>query len=686
MSMMFGVLILYFTSLFKSKKNMEDGEKCNINLDFSSADFSNIDLRDKNFESCKAEDCNFSDSNLEGVDFSFCRMANSHFTNTNLKNAMFKFSHLEGCDFSKARNVVDTQFAGADLSYCKFPKNFQFNTLHHIQELAQSLWVHLITLMLFCLYSWIAVGSIEDFDLINGGNSIFFPFLEMSLPTIGFFYLTPMVVLVVALSFNFQLILYWNRLSKLPTRFPDKSPITLKTFPTLIDNLIEGYFPFFEANKKNVGSRLRVCFTVVTLFLIAPGTLLLFWLRYLPLHDFIGSMIHVVWFSISVVSGFLSWRHIKSTSQPKLGNRVPIKRLVVTFTTMFAVFMGLSYHVNYGSRLPFDGVYLDISLMELSGKSQETVTRRRSFSAESTINGFVIDNANLRHANLYYVNFLGSSIKGSELHYADLRKSSLDGANINESIFSYARLSRASIKRVSAVRTDFSHALLQSSDLSHGVFSQANFRGASMLYAKLDEGRFDRSDFSNANMDDVKAEKANFKMGVLINTSLNKAELDYANFYLARLQNSKLWKASLNYAKLILSDLSNAQFTGASLIDSDLTQSTLEHAIFNRAVLEQANLAFAKLNGSDFRHASLIGANLLNAELEDADFSFSDLSHVNFEGAWLEQTNLVGADLSHAKNLTQAQLNQAITDSTTKVPPQFQRLIDENTELMIEKG
>jgi len=87
------------------------------------------------------------------------------------------------------------------------------------------------------------------------------------------------------------------------------------------------------------------------------------------------------------------------------------------------------------------------------------------------------------------------------------------------------------------------------------------------------------------------------------------------------------------------------------------------------AALEQATLIAANLAG-----ASLIAADLSHARLESADLSGANLAHANLDRADLKEARLDGAILSgtqlgHTRNLTQAQLDSAVGDGHTALPP-----------------
>ena len=77
-----------------------------------------------------------------------------------------------------------------------------------------------------------------------------------------------------------------------------------------------------------------------------------------------------------------------------------------------------------------------------------------------------------------------------------------------------------------------------------------------------------------------------------------------------------------------------------------------------------SDLIGAKLKGADLRGTSLRGALLIAADLRDADMRVTDLI-----GADLRDADLSGANLTGSFFLTQAQVNAAKGNRTTKLPP-----------------
>jgi len=96
------------------------------------------------------------------------------------------------------------------------------------------------------------------------------------------------------------------------------------------------------------------------------------------------------------------------------------------------------------------------------------------------------------------------------------------------------------------------------------------------------------------------------------------------------------------------------------------------------ARLRRASLRFATLSGANFEGADLSGADLSDtrldqANLANADFRDAVLDRTDFAGAKLTGTTLSGVNLSKARNLTQAQLAEALGDASTILPPHLEK-------------
>lgn len=150
-----------------------------------------------------------------------------------------------------------------------------------------------------------------------------------------------------------------------------------------------------------------------------------------------------------------------------------------------------------------------------------------------------------------------------------------------------------------------------------------------------------------------------------------------------------------------------ATFTGMDLAGADLSGAVLANATFRQVDLSDARLAEARLDASDFRHAVLSAADLAGADLGVAALRHARLDLSNLEGAVLRGSDLSGAvlagartagadfkganlmgadlreaDLSRAENLTQGQIDKALCDKSTRLPPGLFRRLDEDERVI----
>ncbi|OAP21946.1 Secreted effector protein pipB2 [Amycolatopsis sp. M39] len=151
-----------------------------------------------------------------------------------------------------------------------------------------------------------------------------------------------------------------------------------------------------------------------------------------------------------------------------------------------------------------------------------------------------------------------------------------------------------------------------------------------------------------------------------------------------------LVRVQLPGAELRLTDLRHANFAAAKLTDADFAEARLDCADFTGAILTSAELAGAKLptaaldrascrranlRGAVLTRASLRGTDLTEAVLSDADLSNADLTgailaRADVSGAAFAHAVLVGVDLGSVRGLNRDALRLAVTDATTKLPPE----------------
>ncbi|WP_172296552.1 pentapeptide repeat-containing protein [Pseudoruegeria sp. HB172150] len=169
----------------------------------------------------------------------------------------------------------------------------------------------------------------------------------------------------------------------------------------------------------------------------------------------------------------------------------------------------------------------------------------------------------------------------------------------------------------------------------------------------------DRVDLSGARMNHaflagIYMRSADFRRSVLNNADMEDVDASNSSFDGADLSGAHLEQAFLRHST----------FKGARLIKAGLEEARLSCAKFEDAVMHEARFDGAFMDSTDFT-----GANLANASFRGAYGKRADFRGAKMEGADLEGAVLWHADLSTATGLTQEQLDTAVGDENTKLPP-----------------
>ncbi len=105
-------------------------------------------------------------------------------------------------------------------------------------------------------------------------------------------------------------------------------------------------------------------------------------------------------------------------------------------------------------------------------------------------------------------------------------------------------------------------------------------------------------------------------------------------------------------------ELKNKNFAGARLRQADMSAAIMNHTSFAGGDLRDINAYGALFSSANFAGANLTNASFVGAYLEGA----------NLRGAHLDGANFSGAEMERAIGLTQAQLDAACGDDTTRLP------------------
>ncbi len=553
---------------------------------------------------------NLSGADLYGADLRGADLQEVNFSGIDLFLVDLREANLQGADLSTAKGgLLSKQLAGADLTGAKLPDPLEklYDSLSSIKEISDSAQKLFLALLAGCLYSWLTIAQTTDVDLITNRASTPLPIIQAAIPIVGFYVVTPLILLCLYFYFHFYLQKLWEELGTLPAIFPDGRLVHNRTDPWLLNDLVRSYFAKLKDGRPFL-SYFQAWVSVVLAWWLVPVTLFLFWGRYLRRHDLFWTVFHALLLALAVFSAARLYRIAGETLRGLERSAFRLKEALksrhtyvrLTIATVIAVFfLAISagaIPANTHASVNPPSIWIS-TIMECI---------RYSPFANLTNTDVSIKPPNWTGKNDGELDF----VKGPHLEIGDLR-----GA-IAENAF----------------------------------FAKANLEELHMEGSYLYRADFRKTKLANAYLDD-----ANLTLALLQDADMDKAHL----------QNAKLMHARLDGANLQVADLEHANLDHASLIGAymglaDLKSAFLAHATFQEAQLNQVTLRESVSFGANLTGANLIGADFTNANFKEAIFEHANMKGADLTGAKLDSARIKYADLREAKGLTASEILKCI--------------------------
>ena len=120
-------------------------------------------------------------------------------------------------------------------------------------------------------------------------------------------------------------------------------------------------------------------------------------------------------------------------------------------------------------------------------------------------------------------------------------------------------------------------------------------------------------------------------------------------------------------------DLSGTDLRGAELSEKNLSRFYLNNSNLQGAYLVMSSLAQSYLASANCQSLSFSFVDLQDSSLAQANLDGASFIHSNLLGTDLDEADIRGAILDQALNLTQRQIDYAITDENTLLPDHLKR-------------
>jgi hypothetical protein len=121
-------------------------------------------------------------------------------------------------------------------------------------------------------------------------------------PAARFFFAAPALLVIMYALFLLLLHRLWSKFVELPASFPDGSTLNAKVSDWFVAAVA---YPYFPGRAGAATKWRRLGLSVLTRGLV-PLTLLLFWIKYLPLRDWRFNSFHIFLLAVTVALGWSS--------------------------------------------------------------------------------------------------------------------------------------------------------------------------------------------------------------------------------------------------------------------------------------------------------------------------------------------------------------------------------------------
>jgi len=596
-------------------KWLESGGTEGKQADLTRARLDGADLTDANLRNAVLNQANLKKADLLLADLRGASLLQANLEGANLLGAKLQDADLQGAILDGASGVLAGQIAGANLFAASLPESVSLpEGLRHVQKLAHRIgWMFVAILALNALV-WTRIATTVDVLLVRNAPALPLPGLRALLPLVPFYLFGPVILLGVYVCFHLYIQRLWHAAAALPAIFPDGRRLDA-SLPWFVR------WPARDLRKWLRGKRSAQCFleTLIAktlLYWIVPGTLLLFWTRYLTLEDMRGSTLQVLLVVAATISAMhfptLALRSFASDSADAAEASRAAESFALSHAPGMVAFGALLFLVSIGTILgaPHDSGHRQgvaapgvrvwaTNLLWLAGydpfpqvAESDVSTMPANWSGRDE-DLAQVHGANLNQLRLRYLQGYAAFFAKAHLWQADLRNAYLSDADFRE-----ANLRQASLQSAVLIRARFGRASLQEANLQEANLTQADLRSANLSYA------------------------------MMAGVAMLDAKLDAANLYAANLKDAQMQRDTFENA-----DLREAMLEGADFSMGDLREAYLSSATMSGAKLQQAQLAQAILTGADLRRANLSGANLQGAILSGADLTGANLADADLRGA-----------------------------------------------------
>ena len=607
-------LLEYAQVLDQHRQWIESGGTEGARGHFNGANLADVDLTAVNLQGADLQK-----ANLRGADLSMTNLRNANLVEADLREANllgteFSGANLMGANLYGAQGLWSGRLGGTNLFDATLPEAVAALTGRKtIEQFTQAARWFYVLLMVLCVGAGGLIALTTDVRLLLDESATVTARIPKVLPLRGFYLGAPLLLTVLFLRLQFLFLRLWGSMGALPAIFPD-GQTPEKDGRWYLMGPIRPYLRWSREAHSALGM-IESYVSMMLAYWAVPATLFCFWLRYLVLQDYRGTLMQVVVLTIASAAACGMPRIVKRVLRPGdwteettpqfmrdvlKATRLPILAGMVLFLLSLGVIKGLPGdstlrpEVERGDPRRWAATAFQfVGYRPYADLTDESISTGREKGGIGAVqpneeNGPRLNGINLRYARGYHAAFASAHLWRANLEGTSLAETDFRGANLREANMRSAKMDRLLAEKANLVSVDARGASFNGGDFRSSDWSYANLQGATLATGNL----------AGATMYSVDLGQAN-----LLRADLSHADLRDAKLQGAVLSLAKLEQTDFSAAKMMGVNLTGAQAKGTIFLEADLSKADLRGAMFAGAVLRQVKMDGASLMGADFRGA-----------------------------------------------------------------------------------
>ena len=387
---------------------------------------------------------NLSNADLRDIDFGQATL-----TGTNLHDA-----DLRNANLGEVKGLRAGQLAGADLSGATMPEGpeIEFKGLTYVEEASRNARKLFLSMQIVCAYTMLTAVTTTDAALLTNAATTPLPIIGARVPVVGFYLLTPVLLLGFYAYLHLYLQRLWEGLAALPAVFPDNRTLDQAAYHWLLNGLISALRPRLAGYRPDL-FRLQHVASIVAAWCVVPLTILGLWGRFLTRQDPAGTPLLVIFVIAAVGAGVyfygLAAKTLRGPSMPPPEQPSGFRGVAWVLALLaIEVFGSASYFATAGE-------FFGLTFFDANFERQDVSTKMAGWDWENlrNVQGALLAGRNLRYAKAQGAFLAKADLSEADLTGADLRDAYLIGADLRDANLAWADLREANLSKAEGLST-----------------------------------------------------------------------------------------------------------------------------------------------------------------------------------------------------------------------------------------